>query len=773
MTVAEPDPPECLHRRALALLAWLVFPAVALAICLGVGLLAERLARAELHPALLPALGFAAAIAVLGPVALTGAGAPILLAVLALLAMAGYVLGRGRLGRLRPGLGALAGLAAYCLYLAPVALSGEVTFLGYNLLNDTAIHLAIVDSIHDHGARWVEQPPSSYGAAINDYVESRYPLGSHELLAALRVTTGADAAAVYQPFLALAIALAAAALFALVSVIWPERRRAAAVIAFAAVGGHLLFSFALQGGIKELTFVACLAAAAAAAAHRELRLMAVAAVALYGIYGLYALPWIAPLALVALWVVRPRLRTALAAVAVFAVGVVALVPDSIAYYNHGQEVIRSEAELGPLAGALNPLQMAGVWLHGDYRFSPVNLPWLTYALAIVVLVLALAALVASLRRRGVLGLFVVPVLAAWAITAPVSSPYIDAKLLAVLSPAILLAAGCALIAWAGRRAGVVAAAVLGTALLASNALAYRIALVAPQDRLDELAEIDERFAGQGPLLVNEYEEYTKHFMRESRGSDPYEGWSAGRAQLRDPSLPIARQAYDLDALTDEFVQRWPLIAVRRSPVASRPPSNFERAFSGDYYEVWRRTGPAPAEHIPLGRGALEAAAPLDCDALPAGEGRLVAALRPPVLIVPLHGIRPLPPGWHRDHETRTLTTNKGGSITTTFSGSGRVRIWIRGRTFRDLQLRIDGQSVGTARHLNGPNQWIEVGMAELRGGGTHRLEIVRPTRSLGPGDGQSDVIGPVALVPDVAPRLVEGAEVRRSCGAPADWIDRY
>ena len=69
-----------------------------------------------------------------------------------------------------------------------------------------------------------------------------------------------------------------------------------------------------------------------------------------------------------------------------------------------------------------------------------------------------------------------------------------------------------------RRLGLAVAATLALTLLASDALAYRVALVAPVDRLQELATIDARFAGRGPLLVNEYEEYTKHYVRRARGS---------------------------------------------------------------------------------------------------------------------------------------------------------------------------------------------------------------------------------------------------------------
>src|SRR5260370_20442338 len=117
------------------------------------------------------------------------------------------VVGRGRVAR--AGGGAVAGAATFALFIAAVALTGQATFLGYNLLNDTAIHLALVDWIGDHGSRFIAQAPSSYGATVNDYVRTHYPLGSHELPAALKPLVGIDAARLYQPFLAFSAALAA------------------------------------------------------------------------------------------------------------------------------------------------------------------------------------------------------------------------------------------------------------------------------------------------------------------------------------------------------------------------------------------------------------------------------------------------------------------------------------------------------------------------------------------------------------------------------------
>lgn len=775
------------------LVAWVVFPLVAVGICTGIGLLAERLAGVRLEGGLVPPLGYAAAIVVLAPLFALGAGEVPGLLLLSVLAVVGFAITVER--RRPPGWGALTGAATYALHIAPVALSGGATFLGYNLLNDTAIHLALIDWIGDHGTRYLQLAPSSYAAAIEDYVGSSYPLGSHELLAALHPIAGLDPALIYQPFLALTAGLGAAAVFALLrgDDVPPP---VAAVAGSVALGGQLVFSFALQGGIKEIAFITCLAAGAAVAARlgqaerpgAMAGLMALPAAALYGIYGIYAMPWIGVLALLALVLLRHERRSlagpALAGVGVFLAGIAVVLKGSIDYYRHGHDVITAGGELGPLAGPLNLLQAGGIWLNGDYRFAPATNAWLTYLLAGAVVVIAVAGLVVAVRRRAAGPLLLtLPALVALVAVAPLSSPYIDAKLLVVLSPGIAVAA-CLALAAMPRVAWVSLAVVLGGALLVSDGLAYRMAMVAPMDRLDELALIDKRFKGRGPVLVNEYEEYTKHFIRRSRGSDPYEGWNAGRAQLLDRTLPVGGHAYDLDQLKPEFVQAYPLIATRRSPAASRPPSNYRRVFRGRWYEVWNRVGQAPLRHVALGAPPLQPAGRLPCKRIQelAALGPLAAAARPTPAVIDITQL-PLPPGWYRDGaDSDMLEIRKGGSIavrgsTTTLEGlgssGGRVRVWLRGRTYRGGSLAVGGTRLPLPRELNGPNQWIDAGTVTVAGAQIPPISLERPKRSLRPGDAQADHVGPVELVADADPTIVrvKSSDYRELCGVALDWVD--
>ena len=98
------------------------------------------------------------------------------------------------------------------------------------------------------------------------------------------------------------------------------------------------------------------------------------------------------------------------------------------------------------------------------------------------------------------------------------SPWADAKALAIASPAVLLMAALGPLALEARGARLEAlglAAVLVIGVLASNAFVYHDVSLAPRERLAELDTVAERTAGRGPLLYTEFEEFAKHFLRDS------------------------------------------------------------------------------------------------------------------------------------------------------------------------------------------------------------------------------------------------------------------
>jgi hypothetical protein len=156
----------------------------------------------------------------------------------------------------------------------------------------------------------------------------------------------------------------------------------------------------------------------------------------------------------------------------------------------------------------------------------------------------------------------------------------------------------------------------------------------------------------------------------------------------------------------------------------------------------------------------------------AGAGETVAAERPVALVLDVARHSPLPPGWHRSAgDPFALETTKGGSVfASQISGTGRYEFWLRGRLSRRVEVLVDGRPVGTAKAQNRPEQWTRVGDLALDKG-PHRVELRRPKRSLAPGDGARDVLGPLAMVAMTPSRLIRGP-ARDACSRPLDWISR-
>jgi hypothetical protein len=785
------------------LVAWLIFPLLLCALFAGLGLLVERLTAVRLGALLVPT-GFCAAIALVGPVYWAGLNRWPALAVLAIGAIAGFALARPPAWkRPRARWPWLAFGAGYLFYLGPVIATGQATFLGYNFLNDTALHLVFVDHVARFGAREVALDPSSYASAAIPHVRNAYPFGPHELLATVSGVLPVDAAALYQPLLALfagVAALAAASMLRGAGL----GTAAACVAGVVMLGSQLLYSYNLQGGIKELAFVAVLATGAALGARfatagarlGDAVALGLVAVAGLGVYGLAAGAWLAPLALaigVAALVLGDRasrrrlLVGVLAAGGVFAVLGGVLMYSAYDFVSYGSESLTRDTELGPLLGPIRNLQAAGVWFSGDYRQLDIASEPGRRTLLLIGLAFALAALgVAHAARRRMVGpaLLLIPTATAWFVVSRTASPYVDAKLLSILSPAVVLFA-CLGVASLWRPRFRLEAAALGAALVLalgwSDVLAYRIATVAPMERLEELSDIGDRFAGQGPLMVNEFEEYAKYFARRADPVDPYEAWTSHPAALLDPGRPVYANAYTLDELQLGYVTQFPLIATRRSPAESVPPDGYERAWAGRYYEVWRRARrPEAVAHRPLGTPGptdpVSAVAVPSCSAVE-GMGRagpLVAEERPAASIASLAGV-PLPEGWIADPSNpQGAIAYAGGSVTArATTRAGRHRVWVRGRFSREAQVSVDGRRLPVERQYNGPKQWVEAGTVELASG-VHEITFSRPGNSWAPGSYQADQVGPFVLAPEERGERVtapqgDGAAL---CGRTLDWVEQ-
>jgi hypothetical protein len=797
----------CKNGRGMDLfVCWLVAPVGLLAATVGLALLLERLSGLALPWAMRPALGLAVAIVLAQLGTATAFTAKLTLAAILLLGFAGLWVGRGGLRR-RPGRAEVAVAAVvFALYASPFLAIGEATLAGYIKLEDTATWLAIADHVFSLGRGELGAlAPSTHQQVLVDYLGGSYPIGGFVPMALMSKLTGEDVAFTIQPSMAFAAAALALLLFELARRLVRGAGPSAAIAVLSSLSA-LLVGYYLWGGVKELVAAALLplapllAGRAAAAgwprfAWAPLGVAVAAMVVVLGPGGaVWVVPTLLPAAVAALrgfgarraW----RIAWPIGAFSLLLVLPVVFTPTGI--FDPLNEGVTGASQLGNLDAPLNFFQVAGIWPSIDFRFHPHLRPE-TISLATICLLFAgLGALLAA-RRGEADGVPLVGYLAGGALgalfIAHFGSPWVDGKVMATLSPAILAAAliGAAMLARRpslGPAMGLFAALVLA-GVAWSAFLAYQGVWFAPRSHFAELQAIGERFAGQGPALSTEPSIYgPRHFLRRLDA----EGANDRRHNpiaLVGGGEPEDGGYVDLDQILPGELDRYRLIVVRRSAAESRPPADFGLAYRTAHYDVWRR-GPAPGTpvaHLPLGTELDAGNIPVCADVRRlAGEagpgGKLIAARVGTAIAIEFHQ-GSLPPGWNAP-SPYTFTPSGSGAFTERFSvPGGGYELWLGGVVFGGLTLRIDGAAVASERATIDDGGVYEPLAVVHLAPGEHTLGVEYEGASLSPGSAVFDwAIGPLVLEApaehgDLGLLTVAPREYRRLCGRLWDWVEAY
>ena len=775
-------------------IAWLLFPLLLGALTYGCGLLTAWLARTELPWALILPLGLVTLIVAAQFATTFEATAQLAGPLVVLLALAGFVVTRGGRTEALPSAAELASAAAvFAVFAAPVVLLGEATVAGYLKLEDGSTFLALVDSALERGRGLDGFTESGYPIIYN---RGDYPVGSLLPFGVGGRLLGEEIAWLFQPYLAFLAAILALTLQALAAplIASPWMR---ALVAFVAAQAALLFGFAMWGGVKELTaaflipLVAVLLPYAARGASWRAQLpLAVATAAAMSSLSFGAVAWLGvPFALTLVALARAEsVRVAAKRTATFlAVAVPLLVPAlptaGIVTQPGSRGVLTNQNELATLYEPLNLLQAAGVWLTSDFRLTPD--PGLL-TLALIVLVLGAAVAGAWEFRRGkdrAALLYTAGAVTGGLAIVSQASPWVDAKALATIAPLpvfLAMSAGAHATETGRRLAGWCVIGLVAAGVLASNALAYREVTLAPRDRFEELAEIDRVFAGKGPTLLTRADVYAnRYFLRNLAVDNAAELRWHRTIRLRD-GRPIPRmRSVDIDRLSPETVGQFRLLVLRRSPVASRPPSSFELAWRGRWYDVWRRARPMPVARLALG-SKLDAGDTPRCTTLRRFADRhdgleLAAARAPDAVVVRLPATR-LPSGWRAaEHFPGGVLASRSGTVETDFElpHEGRWQVWVGGAVVGHVSLEIDGRPVAGIRHrLNRPAEYERAARVMLAPG-RHRLEFAYNERLVA-GINDRYVMGPVALTPEevqTEPIRVRSRNPGSLCNRRLDWVE--
>lgn len=797
--------------------AFVGLPVVFLLSASGLGLLVERITRAELPNTLLVPVGFCTAVSLLLTVYKVGGQVEAAVATLLVGGLGGFALTRSQLRRvLDLGPIGLAAAGVYVLYLLPVLATGAWTWLGYNFVNDTAVQFLLAEHLKAAGSGTGGLPDTSGGQAITTYLGGGYPIGTHAYAATLSGVLGQPIEIVYQPFLACMAAVTALALAVVARTV--VGARVAGVLAFAALASNLTLQYAFQGNIKEIGVLAAVCAAAAVAVQivRVVSPPALAAVlglclaAVLGTFNAAGGPYVLAIAasLVAtLLVVRGRevlcrawLLSLALVVGVSTVASLAALTTIATFYSVASGVVGSSVagrggsiqEFGVLSHRMPLTQASGIWLDGRY-FEPIEPDTLRDALttagAVIVIALLLCALVVGYRRRRPEALLAVgPVALTAAFVAPGVSPYADGKLLAILSPAVVLTAGIGLVlVWERARP---AALAVGAGLLAliavSDGFAYHDVKYAPRERMEAIGDAVDHAPGRGLILYTEAEEFAKYFDGPDRLNPDAEPITPRPVKLRDGKQRILGNFYDLDQQTLAYVQSFGQIITRRGPSASRPPASFRTVYENRFYTVWSRAARSPTvlHHIPAGLGATSATGRPACAAI----GRAVTAARRAGRRV--HAVGWSPPATVRfdvagaRSRSSGLPVNGNVANAVTVPGPGRAQgrvtipeagayaVWLRADVLREIDVAIDGRRIGDVSGVNTPGQWLPVRSVRL-GAGAHEIRVSATGRSPKPGVGWLGLLGPVALVRAERGSMqrVPLSRAQELCGQELDWVE--
>jgi hypothetical protein len=808
----------------------LVYPCVLALLCTGAGLLVDRASGGFLAGPLVAVIGAATLIAVSQLTTYTATLAPATPYAMVVIAAAGYALGWRKLQAYAQGWRGYrwqAGVAvlAYVVALAPVLFAGRPTFSSFEALTDSAFHMMGADFLMRHGQDYAHLDlRNSYGQYINAYYNTGYPSGSDTLFGGSAFILGAPLIWMFQPFNAFMLATATGPAWVLARRMGLDRGWAALATLTATVPA-LVYGYELVASVKEIVALGMILTLGALVAlhQRWLRggpaaalpfaLVLAAGVSALGTgFGAWALAAVAVLGAVAARDVKAGRQSTRQLLLLAAAGGVTVLVGALSTWTslsrslHVAQSIASTSNPGNLSAPLRPAQALGTWLVSSYQQVPTS-GHLTVSYAIAALTFAVAVLgavrILYLGEYALAGWIALMVAVGLGLRA-YATTWVDAKAIMLTSPVLVL------LAWAGiaalrdsavarrqaptlrstpaRRSrsarrpalGLVAtvlAVVLVGGIAASDAMQYHASNLAPTARYDELASVDRRFAGRGPALFTDFDEYALYELRDL---------DVGGLEFTYPPVGLRLESghgspIDLDRAPPPALIAYPLIVTRRDPTVSEPPSAYRLLWQGTYYQVWARRPGAPAAIIHLGLSSERAAQCPQVRRLAriarSDGAQLIAASPPELVTVDVASARH--PAWTYTHPG--LVMAREGRLQSEFQlpHSGAWDVWLKGELMPSVRVSIDGRfvaSVGAQLSGNAHNPGLAAPLRVELSVGRHRLTITRGGFSPTPGDGGLAILHEIFLTPADAPdvdtlRVTPPAEWHSLCGHRFDWIE--
>jgi hypothetical protein len=734
-------------------------------------------------------------------------------------------------------------ILAYVAALAPVLFAGRVSFSSYGVLTDSAFHMLGADFLIHHGQNFSHLDlRNSSGRYLNAYYNTSYPSGADSFFGGSAFLVHVPLIWAFQPFNAFMLALATGPAWVLVRRIGLEGWLTALATLTMTLPA-LVYGYELIASVKEISSLPMiLTLGALVVLHpRWLRgpplrvvpfaLVAAAGVSALGVsFGAWVLTAVAVLVAIVVRDIasgdgasgktvsgqlasgntapgdvnsgggaseRGSVRGLLLLVAagllvafVAALGTWLDVSGSLQVAKN----IASTNNPGNLQHSLRAVQILGTWLISSYKHVPsggdLTLSYLLAYLTLAAAVLGAAYLV--YLRAYALTAWIGLTLAVWLGLTAYGTTWADGKALMLTSPVVVL------LAWAGvaalracahsrlalrpvlAPAALLLVLVLVGGVAASDALQYHDSNLAPTARYEELASLNSRFAGRGPALFTDYDEYSLYVLRDLDVGGP--GF-----MYPPPAIVLpAGQPVDLDLVPPAALRSYPLIVTRRDPSAERPPAAYRLLFTDTYYQVWGRRPGAPVALAHVASSSAGAGgSPIRCSSVAglarlakAHGARLVGASPPEIVGVGVASASH--PAWRESRFGLLMTPHGRLDATFTIPRAGIWNLWLKGEIMPPVGVNVDGHSLASiSGQLTGVASDPDT-MAPLRvrlAAGSHRLTITRgASNPLAPGSGGSSILDSIFLTPvgsgaEATLRVTPAAQWSSLCGRRLEWIE--
>jgi hypothetical protein len=320
---------------------------------------------------------------------------------------------------------------------------------------------------------------------------------------------------------------------------------------------------------------------------------------------------------------------------------------------------------------------------------------------------------------------------------------------------------------------------IGGGVLLSDAIQYHDMPLAPTARYEEMASLNRRFAGRGPTLFTDFDEYSLYQMRSMDIGGP-------DFLNSPPSVVNTTKGHghtvDLELAKPAALARYPLVVTRVSPMAFRPPAAYRLLWQGTYYQVWGRIHEARPAIVALGLHGSRAAECRQIGSLAAiavaHHAQLVADSHPEVIQLGLDHVHHTT-GWYW-HKVELMIDGEG-RLWSEFDvpRPGVYQLWLQGEAMPTLHVKIDGRQVASLGGQVSGNGDSPDPLTPIRvrlSAGRHTLSIVRSGFSLAPGAGSEAYLQAVYFTPAGADgqqhlQTVSPERWRSLCAARLDWIE--